>query len=137
MKLKPSDLEILRQAADIIRQAARDEGERGRKWLSYWTASYILDAAIKDADSLVNYVRPDSHPFPIQGGDYRNPDGTLRRPVERYPPSFVPWWLAEEAYAEYARQFGNLQSLERLAQRGGFGREELLTLLRRKEWGSQ
>lgn len=41
----------------------------------------------------------------------------------------IPWWLAEEAYKSYVRQFGNSQSLERLAERGGFGREELLTLL--------
>ena len=71
-------------------------------------------------------------PFPIQGGTYRNPDGTLRRPVEHYPPSTIPWWLAEEAYAYYASRYGTSQSLERLAERGGFGREELLMLLRKE-----
>lgn len=74
----------------------------------------------------------DNRPFPIQGGYYRNADGTRRRPVEQYESSTIPWWLAEEAYAWYAKQFGTSQTLERLAERGGFGREELLMLLRRE-----
>lgn len=37
----------------------------------------------------------------------------------------IPWSIAEEAYAEYARLYGSTQSLERLAQRGGFAPEEL------------
>ena len=73
-----------------------------------------------------------NRPFPIQGGTYRKPDGTLRRPVEQYLPSTIPWWLAEEAYAYYASRYGTSQSLERLAERGGFGREELLMLLRKE-----
>lgn len=44
--------------------------------------------------------------------------------------SFIPWWLAEIAYREYVRQFGGSQSLERISERGGFGRHELITLLR-------
>ena len=47
------------------------------------------------------------------------------------PPSRIPWWLAEEAYAYYSERFGTDQSIERLAQLGGFGREELLHFLRR------
>ena len=54
----------------------------------------------------------DIEPFPIQGG------GT------------VPMWLARIAYREYARVFGKQQSIERLGQRGGFGRLELIRLLR-------
>lgn len=53
-------------------------------------------------------------PFPIQQG------GT------------IPWWLAEEAYEHYSKLFGEDQSLQRLAERGGFGTQELLTLLRRE-----
>lgn len=59
--------------------------------------------------------------FPIQG-DY-GPKRTER--------TIIPQWLAEEAYEHYAKMFGNQQSLERLAERGGFGRAELLMLLRR------
>jgi dihydroorotate dehydrogenase len=41
--------------------------------------------------------------FPIQGG------------------WCVPWVAAQRAYQTYARLFGDAQSLERLAERGGFG----------------
>ncbi len=45
--------------------------------------------------------------------------------------SSIPWWLAEEAYTYYSSRWGTDQSLERLAERGGFGRDELLGLLRK------
>ena len=65
----------------------------------------------------------DTRPFPIQGGwnkaEHRN---------ERA--STIPWWLAEIAYAEYAYRHGNEQSLQRLADRSGFGRDELLELMK-------
>lgn len=43
--------------------------------------------------------------------------------------SSIPWWLAELAYKEYSRRYGTEQSLERLAERGGFGHAELLAFL--------
>lgn len=63
----------------------------------------------------------DTRPFPIQGDR----------------PSSIPWWLAEEAYKEYLHLYGRhgSQTLERLAERGGFGRKELLELLRGKHIG--
>ena len=48
------------------------------------------------------------------------------------PTSKIPWWLAEIAYEYYASQFGRNQTLERLAERGGFGREELVGLIRKE-----
>lgn len=45
-------------------------------------------------------------PFPIQGGDA------------------IPWAAAEQAYREYVKHGGAGQSLERLAERGGFGLQE-------------
>lgn len=45
----------------------------------------------------------------------------------------VPWSVAEMAYVEYAEKFpgsASLQSLERIAQRGGFSPEEMDDLLR-------
>lgn len=42
---------------------------------------------------------------------------------------FIPWALAEEAYAVYAKRYGTDQSLERLAERGGFGTDELDDML--------
>lgn len=55
--------------------------------------------------------------FPIQGDYGEN------------KPSSIPWWLAEIAYKAYASQYGKSQSIERLAERGGFGRDELISLL--------
>lgn len=49
-----------------------------------------------------------------------------------WPATKIPWWLAEIAYKHYVELFGGNQSLERLAERGGFGREELLKLLRKE-----
>ena len=37
----------------------------------------------------------------------------------------VFWWVAEQAYITYASKYGNEQSLERLAERGGFGISEM------------
>ncbi len=75
----------------------------------------------------------DLKPFPIQQGYYTDKNGKTRRPIERYSSSSIPWWLAEEAYKVYVKKYGSHQSLERLAERGGFGREELLALLRESE----
>lgn len=52
-------------------------------------------------------------PFPIQGGGQ------------------IPWWLAEIAY-EYYHEHWPDQSLERMAERGGFGVSELVGLIRRE-----
>lgn len=70
----------------------------------------------------------DNRPFPIQGGHNWGRDKSSC-PVVRFLPCTIPWWLAEEAYKVYSRKFGTSQSLERLAERGGFGREELVWLL--------
>lgn len=66
----------------------------------------------------------DIRPFPIQN------DGRDAKE------STIPWWLAEIAYVEYVKQFGKTQTLERLAERGGFGREELVTLLAQRKFFS-
>lgn len=71
----------------------------------------------------------DTRPFPIQAGHgHRDPEGRMIYPKA----SSIPWWLAEEAYKFYAKCYGTNQSLERMAERGGFGRPELLMLLRRE-----
>ena len=70
----------------------------------------------------------DTRPFPIQGGFIRvQNDFSLQESK-----SEIPWWLAEIAYEHYAKLYGKQQSLERLAERGGFGRDELVSLLRRE-----
>lgn len=40
-------------------------------------------------------------------------------------PRQIPWSVAEKAYGEYSRLYGSGQSLERLAERGGFGWGEM------------
>lgn len=52
----------------------------------------------------------------------------------RLPATQIPWWLAEIAYEQYVQEFGDSQSLKRLAERGGFGRKELLMLLRKERF---
>lgn len=66
----------------------------------------------------------DTRPFPIQGG------GSVRGKGE-LGPTVIPWWLAEVAYEYYHSRWPG-QSLERLAERGGFGREELIGFIRRE-----
>jgi hypothetical protein len=57
------------------------------------------------------------------------------RPLETCPVQVlssdrrVPRELAEEAYKEYAAQYGISQTLDRLCERGGFSTTELMGLL--------
>lgn len=66
----------------------------------------------------------DNRPFPIQSEWQSHGRWGVRSACE------IPWWLADAAYAVYAKRYGTGQSLARLADRGGFGRQELLDLLR-------
>lgn len=56
--------------------------------------------------------------FPLQAA-------LLRSDPVKTGPRRIPWAIAEEAYAEYSRRYGMSQSLERLAERGGFGWGEM------------
>ena len=58
---------------------------------------------------------PDRFPLQYHGGGVKPPPGGL----------WIPWALAEEAYAVYASRYGTSQSLVRLAERGGFGVGEM------------
>jgi hypothetical protein len=51
--------------------------------------------------------------FPIQDGDD------------------IPNWLAKLVYKGYVNAYGNIQSYERIRERGGFGKTEVLRLLNR------
>jgi len=61
--------------------------------------------------------------FPIQG------EWDRKGKWGRQPACEIPMWLAEEAYKVYARRYRTQQTLKRLGERGGFGRQELLDLL--------
>jgi hypothetical protein len=65
--------------------------------------------------------------FPIQGETDTKNRG-------RRPPGWVPWGVAELAYKVYVRRYGTDQSLEKLAERGGFGWTELINLLLDRDW---
>lgn len=70
--------------------------------------------------------------FPIQAGHgvYPPSEGQQYGESFRIPAGQVPWCVAELAYAEYSRLYGTDQSLQRLADRGGFSWCELVWLLR-------
>lgn len=57
---------------------------------------------------------PTQRMFPIQ----------FERGAKAHPRQ-VPWWIAELAYSVYAGRYGHSQSLERLAERGGFAPGEM------------
>ena len=68
-------------------------------------------------------MRDDTIPFPIRGS----------LPQSRGQEScYIPWWLAEIAYEHYCRLGHGGLSLKWIAQHGGFGREELVALVRRQ-----
>jgi len=73
----------------------------------------------------------DIRPFPIQAGiRKRDKNGHLGL---RPSACTIPWWLAEEVYRGYVAAHSegcHIQSLERLAERGGFSREDVLWYLR-------
>ena len=73
-------------------------------------------------------ILDENRPFPIQG-DHNWGKARRHQPVIYNKPSQIPWWLAEKAYSAYVSAFGSSQSLEGIAERGGFGRDELLWLL--------
>ena len=57
--------------------------------------------------------KDENRPFRISGG-------------KNEAPCTIPWWLAEIAYRGY--RYG--QPLERIHERGGFSRKELIALIR-------
>lgn len=61
-----------------------------------------------------------THKFPIMS-DSKHGD----LPARSHAP--IPWVVAERAYADYSRRYGTEQTLERLAERGGFGCREMDT----------
>ncbi len=63
----------------------------------------------------------------------RDAMATRMFPIQRDdngPAGSVPWAVAEEAYRAYVADGHGDQSLERLAQRGGFSWGELVSLIR-------
>ena len=72
---------------------------------------------------------PEERRAPVQG----RPKSIRRARAEKPgdPPGTISWEEHEEAYRDYARRYGTSQSAERLAERGGFGYDELVDHLKR------
>lgn len=66
----------------------------------------------------------DTRGFPILG------ERSERDRRCKHQPSTIPWWLAEIACREYCRRYGTDRGMEQMAERGGLGRTELVSLLR-------
>lgn len=71
--------------------------------------------------------------FPIQSEHYDpkcrwgSPHSCPNNEEFRVPfPRTIPWADAEKAYKTYSRRYGTSQSLERLAERAGFGGYEFV-----------
>lgn len=58
--------------------------------------------------------------FPIQGDRVMTDRGMVG-----VPGAMIPWGVAEVVYRGYSHRYGTSQSLERLAERGGFGWDEV------------
>ena len=48
---------------------------------------------------------------------------------DRRKPGTIAWWEHVEAWTEYASRYGRSQSAERIAERSGFGYDELIMFL--------
>ncbi len=73
--------------------------------------------AVYQCQSCIHRVRTRWPMFPLQPS--RNDSKTLAGP------DCIEWSLAEKAGNEYRKRYGTNQSLERMAERGGFGWEEM------------
>jgi hypothetical protein len=69
----------------------------------------------------------DERRAPVQESGHR-----LYRDGRYKPPGTVSWTEHEEAWRAYAKRYGHQQSAERIAERGGFSRGELVTFLGRE-----
>jgi hypothetical protein len=110
---QPSDTtETLRARAE---QTARECRERPDVlWQALAVAQQIepLLAALATASTDAATAQ---RTFPIQQGRRGDPPHPTR----------IPWSVADKAYSVYSAHYGSDQTLERLAERGGFGWEEM------------
>ena len=72
--------------------------------------------------------------MPVADANRRAPvQGDYNRATRRYERAgSIAWAEHVEAWEDYARRYGRDQSAERIAERGGFGYQELVEHLRRE-----
>lgn len=78
--------------------------------------SDLRKGSLMDAVTIAEAALSNSSEIPNSSADHRFP-------IQKF--GTVPWYVAERAYEKYAAQYGTRQSLERLAERGGFGISEM------------
>ena len=67
-----------------------------------------------------------ARPFPIIRGRFKDTEGHMGA---RFGDSTIPLWLARICHRGYVNMHGNIQSLERLEERGGLHANEIVPLL--------
>jgi hypothetical protein len=63
---------------------------------------------------------------PVQG------DSSLPKEANGRQPGTIAWSEHEEVWQAYIKKFGNNQSAQRIAERGGFGYREIVDLIGHK-----
>lgn len=76
-------------------------------------SSEPAERRIVELEQEVADLKKSKRRFPIMS------EGTRAEGYRAHPP--IPWAVAERAYATYTAQYGDDQTLERMAERGGFG----------------
>lgn len=135
---RPFDAETRAQALDVLREVERRMIELHRLTVAAEVTNaernvmqalefYVSgDWAIGEVAEAVKAARPAPTPEPQRLMARAPVQGNRSR---REPPGSVDWDVHMRAFAEYARRFGNSQSAERIAARGGFDQSELRCLL--------
>lgn len=120
-------LKCLTLALALARQELADAAERaelaeaGRKDAvrDAEDAEVKRDAALADAARLRAAVAEPKW-FPLQS-NWQDRGKAGAHPTRRR----IPWDIAEKAYGAYAARYGSGQSIERMAERGGFSNSEM------------
>lgn len=79
--------------------------------------------------SELTWFKMDGWPNQIAVQQVPVQDDYVRGTNTNLPGCTIPRWLAEIAYTRYVEYGGRGQSLDRLCERGGFGRSEFLAFL--------
>lgn len=116
-----SEAEEVRQAMEIIEEANQRAGVRpvpGQRRV--FDDLRVRERELRQIVDLLASTPPKAptpRMFPLQAG-YRDAKAAPH-------PLQIPWSVAEKAHCAYVRSYGTRQSLERLAERGGFDGAEM------------
>lgn len=120
----PAYVELQKRACSLERRIAQWEGDKIESDAKNGHLEQELatvNAKLKEAnDGLIEYAR---EIVALEGVKEANEKAAREFPMLDGPR--IPWSLAEKLYAGYSAEYGTTQSLERLAERGGFGWAEI------------